>query len=127
MGWFNKIFRSGDEVITTLNQDIHQSLGGTGWTIFNNLNTLPTMSLSSVFACVELISNSVAELPVNVNTEQEGKTTTLPTHAIYDISVFKKSETIFSASDNFSAGNSSSSKQSINNSNFSLNLLNTSI
>lgn len=85
MGWFNKIFRSGDEVITTLNQDIHQSLGGTGWTIFNNLNTLPTMSLSSVFACVELISNSVAELPVNVNTEQEGKTTTLPTHAIYDM------------------------------------------
>ena len=85
MGWFNKIFRSGDEVITTLNQDIQQSLGGTGWTIFNNLNTLPTMSLSSVFACVELISNSVAELPVNVNTEQEGKTTTLPNHAIYDM------------------------------------------
>lgn len=84
MNWFQKMFRSGDE-IQTLNQDMNQSLGGEGFSIFHALNQVPSMSLSSVFSCVEHISNSIAELPINVCTYQDSKKTILKSHPLYDM------------------------------------------
>lgn len=84
MNWFQKMFRSGEE-IQSINQEMNQSLGGQGFSIFHALNQVPSMSLSSVFSCVEHISNSIAELPINVNTYQDGKKTILKSHPIYDV------------------------------------------
>lgn len=46
---------------------------------------LPAVSLSAVFAAIEIISNSIAELPLNVKTKQENKSTLVPNHPLYHI------------------------------------------
>jgi len=45
----------------------------------------PAMSLSSVFAAVEIISNSVAELPINIKTKKENQTSIVSSHPLYRI------------------------------------------
>lgn len=49
----------------------------------NNKADIPAMSLSAVFAAIELISNSVAELPINIKTTKENKTSIVSNHPIY--------------------------------------------
>lgn len=43
------------------------------------------MSIPAVFAAVELISNSVAEIPIQVKTEKEGDETIVEDHPLYDM------------------------------------------
>ena len=62
-------------------QQVHGSLG-----IMNYMNNrIPAVSLSSVFAAIEIISNSLAELPLNVKTKEENKSTILRNHPLYNI------------------------------------------
>lgn len=46
---------------------------------------MPAVSLSAVFAAIEIISNSIAELPLNVKTKQENKSTLVSNHPIYHL------------------------------------------
>lgn len=43
----------------------------------------PAVSLSAVFAAIELISNSIAELPINVKTHEDNKTSIVKSHPLY--------------------------------------------
>jgi len=51
----------------------------------NNLSGIPDLSLSSVFAAVEIISNSIAELPINVKTRQDNKSDIVYDHNLYNV------------------------------------------
>lgn len=46
---------------------------------------IPAVSLSAVFAAIEIISNSLAELPLNVKTRQDNKSTLVKNHSLYHI------------------------------------------
>ena len=46
---------------------------------------MPAVSLSAVFAAIEIISNSLAELPLNVKTRQDNKSTLVKNHPLYHI------------------------------------------
>ena len=46
---------------------------------------MPAISLSAVFSAIELISNSIAELPIDVKTNKQNKTSVIKNHAIYRI------------------------------------------
>lgn len=46
---------------------------------------IPAVSLSAVFAAIEIISNSLAELPLNVKTRQDNKSTLVKNHPLYHI------------------------------------------
>lgn len=67
------------------NEIEYNPYGGLGLdAIFNNA-LIPAISLSAVFAAVEIISNSVAELPINVKTTEENKVSVLKSHPLYHI------------------------------------------
>ena len=51
----------------------------------NNISNIPDMSLSSVFAAIEIISNSIAELPINVKTRQDNKSDIVYGHNLYNV------------------------------------------
>lgn len=88
MAWYNKIFPK-TEVRELQNQESDSTGSGLGLTSLVSKNDIPSINLSGVFAAVELISNSVAELPINVKTRQEDKTDLVLNHPIYDM--FKNS------------------------------------
>lgn len=46
---------------------------------------IPAVSLSAVFSAIEIISNSLAELPLNVKTRQDNKSTLVKNHPLYHI------------------------------------------
>jgi len=46
---------------------------------------IPAVSLSAVFSAIEIISNSLAELPLNVKTRQDNKSTLVKNHSLYHI------------------------------------------
>ena len=79
MGFFNNIFPRIDK--RSLEQ-VDES--GLGLSNFVSKSSIPSINLSAVFAAIELISNSVAEIPINVNTRQEDEETILKVHPIYD-------------------------------------------
>lgn len=57
---------------------------GLGLSNLVNKAQIPSISLSAVFAAVEIISNSVAELPINVKTREDDKTGIVKVHSIYE-------------------------------------------
>lgn len=57
---------------------------GLGLSNLVNKAQIPSISLSAVFAAVEIISNSVAELPINVKTREDDKTGMVKVHPIYE-------------------------------------------
>lgn len=57
---------------------------GLGLSNLVNKAQIPSISLSAVFAAVEIISNSVAELPINVKTREDDKTGMIKVHPIYE-------------------------------------------
>lgn len=67
------------------NEITYNPYGGLGLDAIINQAVTPAISLSSVFAAVEIISNSVAELPINVKTKEENKISILKTHPLYHI------------------------------------------
>ena len=58
---------------------------GLGLTNFNGVDSIPAVSLSAVFAAIEIISNSIAELPLNVKTKEDNKTTIVKNHPLYNV------------------------------------------
>lgn len=56
---------------------------GVGLSNLVSAENLPAVSLSAVFAAIELISNSIAELPINVKTREDNKTSIVNTHPLY--------------------------------------------
>ena len=67
------------------NEIEYNPYGGLGLENILNLQVTPAISLSAVFAAVEIISNSVAELPINVKTTEENKVSVLKSHPLYHI------------------------------------------
>lgn len=87
MAWFwKKEKRNNIEAQTQpQTQPTEQAHGGIGLNLFNFAQTQPAISLSAVFAAIELISNSIAELPINVKTTQENKTSIVVGHPLYNV------------------------------------------
>lgn len=61
------------------------TITGVGLNLFKNAISAPNMKLSSVFAAVEIISNSVAEIPIDVKTRKDNMTNIVAEHPIYHI------------------------------------------
>jgi len=68
----------------TEQRNLDVDTGGLGLSNLLLKSQIPSISLSSVFAAIEIISNSVAELPINVKTREDDKTGLLQIHPIYD-------------------------------------------
>lgn len=58
---------------------------GLGLSNLTNKFTIPSINLSAVFAAIEIISNSVAELPINVKTREDDEIGLIKVHPIYDV------------------------------------------
>lgn len=58
---------------------------GVGLKAYINGTARDTMSLSGVFAAVELISNSIAQLPIYVKTKKDNKRSIISEHPIYHL------------------------------------------
>lgn len=64
----------------------NQYVDGVGLSFLNNkASSIDSISLSSVFAAIEIISNSIAEIPIDVKTKKENKETVLVDHPIYGL------------------------------------------
>lgn len=83
MAWYNKFWKS--EKRDNENQTQYSPYSGLGLEAFFNSYLMPAISLSAVFAAVELISNSVAELPISVKTNKDNKSSIVANHPIYNI------------------------------------------
>ena len=81
MAWYNIFSRTEKR---NLDQQEEQDNSGLGLSNLLRKNDIPSISLSAVFCAIELISNSVAELPVNVKTKEDDKTGIIKVHPIYD-------------------------------------------
>lgn len=81
MAWYNfwKQEKRNAEGLT------YNPYGGLGLDAIVNHGLIPAVSLSAVFAAIEIISNSVAELPINVKTKEENKVTILKNHQLYHL------------------------------------------
>lgn len=67
-------------------QEEVSTITGVGLNLFKNaISSLPTMRLSSVFAAVEIISNSVAEIPIDIKTRKDNQTNIVDDHPLYHI------------------------------------------
>lgn len=78
MAWWN--FRREQR-----DNEPQDSGNGLGLLLAPAATQIPTMSLSGVFAAVELISNSIAELPLLVKTTQDNRTTIVTDHPLHEI------------------------------------------
>lgn len=90
MGFFDIFTRKEQRNLTQEEQDTNNG-SGVGLQFLKSKYTIPSINLSGVFAAVELISNSVAEIPIKVKTHQDNKTDTIDYHPIYDM--FRNSQT----------------------------------
>ena len=81
MAWYN--FWKKEK--RNLEEDINTGCGYLGLSNWLGKYNQPIFSLSAVFAAVELISNAVAELPLNVKTMQDDKTTIVKNHPLYNV------------------------------------------
>lgn len=81
MAWYNfwKQEKRNAEGLT------YNPYGGLGLDAIVNHGLIPAVSLSAVFSAIEIISNSVAELPINVKTKEENKVTILKNHQLYHL------------------------------------------
>ena len=77
MGFFSRKEKRSQDVPVVDNN-------GLGLSNLVNKAQIPSISLSAVFAAVEIISNSVAELPINVKTREDDKTGIVKVHPIYE-------------------------------------------
>ena len=68
----------------TEQRNLDTGVGGLGLSNLTLSAQIPSISLSAVFAAIEIISNSVAELPINVKTREDDKTGLIKVHPIYD-------------------------------------------
>ena len=68
----------------TEQRSLDTGVGGLGLSNLATNAQIPSISLSAVFAAIEIISNSVAELPINVKTREDDKTGLIQVHPIYD-------------------------------------------
>lgn len=68
----------------TEQRNLDTGVGGLGLSNLTLGAQIPSISLSAVFAAIEIISNSVAELPINVKTREDDKTGLIKVHPIYD-------------------------------------------
>lgn len=82
MAWYNIFSRTEKRELDQQEQE--QDSSGLGLSNLIRKKEIPSISLSSVFAAIELISNSVAELPINVKTKEDDKTGIVKVHPIYD-------------------------------------------
>lgn len=82
MAWYNfwKTEKRNSE-----EQTQYSPYGGLGLEAMFNSYLMPAISLSSVFAAVELISNSVAELPIKVKTNKDNQSSIINNHPIYNL------------------------------------------
>lgn len=82
MAWYNfwKTEKRNSE-----EQTQYSPYGGLGLEAMFNSYLMPAISLSSVFAAVELISNSVAELPIKVKTNKDNQRSIINNHPIYNL------------------------------------------
>jgi HK97 family phage portal protein len=78
MSWYNFWKKENRNIIGT-----GQEKSALGLDKATNNKEIPAMSLSAVFAAVELISNSVAELPIMVKTQKENQVSIIDNHPIY--------------------------------------------
>lgn len=82
MAWYNIFSRTEKRELDQQEQE--QDSSGLGLSNLIRKKEIPSISLSAVFAAIELISNSVAELPINVKTKEDDKTGIVKVHPIYD-------------------------------------------
>lgn len=80
MNW--KFWKSEKRNVILAHEE-HQAQGD--WVSLFKTNSVPALSLSSVFAAIEIISNSIAELPFNIKTKKENKTNIVEGHPLYKI------------------------------------------
>lgn len=66
-------------------QEEVSTITGVGLNLFKNAISAPNMKLSSVFAAVEIISNSVAEIPIEIKTRKDNTTNIVAEHQLYHI------------------------------------------
>jgi HK97 family phage portal protein len=78
MGLFNFFNKKTEQ------RSLDNNVGGLGLSNLATNSQIPSISLSAVFSAIEIISNSVAELPINVKTKEDDKTGLLKVHPIYD-------------------------------------------
>lgn len=83
MAWYNFWNKKTEQRQITYEDVYGHGLG------FSNLikggEMIPAVSLSAVFAAIEIIANSIAELPFNVKTQQDNKNTIVRNHHLYHI------------------------------------------
>lgn len=82
MAWYNFWNQKSEK---RNNETIEESHDGVGLGLFFNKHSQPAISLSAVFAAVELISNSVAELPITIKTSKDNKTSIIDNHPLYKV------------------------------------------
>lgn len=91
MAWYNFRKEKRNQQIHTINDDLEASkfLSSLGLTNkadeISDINNFASISLSAVFAAIELIANSIAELPINVKTTAENKTSIMSGHPLYHL------------------------------------------
>ena len=83
MAWYN--FWKSEKRNNTEQTSAYSLYGGLGLEALFNPYVMPAITLSAVFAAVELISNSVAELPIAVKTKKDNKSSIVNQHPIYNI------------------------------------------
>ena len=83
MAWYN--FWKSEKRNNEEQTPTYSPYGGLGLEALFNPYVMPAITLSAVFAAVELISNSVAELPIAVKTKKENKSSIVNQHPIYNI------------------------------------------
>lgn len=82
MAWYN-FWKKENRTATVDNTPVESNFG-TGWSLFHNSNQ-DAVSLSAVFSAIEIISNTVAELPINVKTQVENKVSIVKDHPLYGV------------------------------------------
>lgn len=81
MGLFSK--RNKVKTVEYINPCYSGGLGLAGSLI--DINNRDAMTLSAVFAAVQLISNSIAELPIQLKTNEDNKVSVVKEHLLYHI------------------------------------------
>lgn len=82
MSIFKKLFKI--EKRDGASSEEFTSLTGVGLSFLTNKESkIDSISLSAVFAAIEIISNSIAEIPIDVKTMKENKETVVTDHPLY--------------------------------------------
>lgn len=84
MSIFNKLLKiERRDAIPTIEP---QAVDGVGLSFLNTATSkIDSISISAVFAAIEIISNSIAEIPIEVKTKKENDVTVVSDHPIYEM------------------------------------------